>query len=429
MVLRRSSAFLSAQKGDVDRLRREAEAAFQGFLLRIKELEEDVDELEEGLEELEDAVAGVAPVNAQYIVAVANGTLTAERVLTAGTNVTIDNSVAGQSIVNATGLTQEDVEDIVGAEIVGGTGITATYNDVAGTVTIASTITQYTDEMAQDAAAAMVVDGNGIDTAYNDGANTLTISVDESELDPGLFGIAYSDVSAVVYEVDFSSLATNSFTDGVEVIDGINWTTNNDASAGTSWGIFNGQGFVYTARASTAGTFNSTSQTSPYAYVTLGDLLGSALDSAYDYVFEIYITNANYHSGATTIYWGLWGVAATPVGSVVRVRCGGVRQETGVIVPVILTNTTTSIGTGHNISALNAFGFSTNSSTSRMVGSTWAAGWPAATDELQHTQVATAASGSPMLRADTRFVISFNQISTAASTAAFTIERLRVRRL
>jgi hypothetical protein len=37
------------------------------------------------------------------------------------------------------GLTTEQVQDIVGAEIVGGTGISATYDDTAGTVTIAST--------------------------------------------------------------------------------------------------------------------------------------------------------------------------------------------------------------------------------------------------------------------------------------------------
>jgi hypothetical protein len=39
----------------------------------------------------------------------------------------------------AGGLTTEQVQDIVGAEIVAGTGITATYDDTAGTVTIAST--------------------------------------------------------------------------------------------------------------------------------------------------------------------------------------------------------------------------------------------------------------------------------------------------
>lgn len=50
----------------------------------------------------------------------------------------------------------EAVDDRVSSLVVAGTGITSTYNDVANTLTVATTITQYTDEMAQDAIGAMV---------------------------------------------------------------------------------------------------------------------------------------------------------------------------------------------------------------------------------------------------------------------------------
>lgn len=50
----------------------------------------------------------------------------------------------------------EAVDDRVAALCIAGTGITITYNDVANTLTFATTITQYTDEMAQDAVGAMV---------------------------------------------------------------------------------------------------------------------------------------------------------------------------------------------------------------------------------------------------------------------------------
>jgi hypothetical protein len=71
----------------------------------------------------------------------------------------------------------EAVDDRVDALIVDGAGIQTTYNDGAGTLTIASTITQYTDEMAQDAAASLIQNGTGISWSYNDGANTLTPTV------------------------------------------------------------------------------------------------------------------------------------------------------------------------------------------------------------------------------------------------------------
>lgn len=54
----------------------------------------------------------------------------------------------GGFVQSADALTTEQIQDVVGAAAVAGTGITVTYDDVANTLTIASTITQYTDAMA-----------------------------------------------------------------------------------------------------------------------------------------------------------------------------------------------------------------------------------------------------------------------------------------
>lgn len=94
------------------------------------------------------------------------------------------NSVAitGGTIAGTTQLAStisdfaEAVDDRVGVLVVGGTGITATYNDGAGTHTIATTITQYTDEMARDALGTALVAGSGITITPNDGADTITIA-------------------------------------------------------------------------------------------------------------------------------------------------------------------------------------------------------------------------------------------------------------
>jgi hypothetical protein len=71
----------------------------------------------------------------------------------------------------------EAVDDRVAALVVAGTGITATYNDPSNTLTIATTITQYTDELAQDAIGAILTDTASVDFTYNDAGNQITAAV------------------------------------------------------------------------------------------------------------------------------------------------------------------------------------------------------------------------------------------------------------
>jgi hypothetical protein len=71
----------------------------------------------------------------------------------------------------------ESVQDVVGAFVVAGSGITSTYNDVANSLTIASTITQYTDEQSQDAVGNILTDSSSVDFTYDDVANTITAAV------------------------------------------------------------------------------------------------------------------------------------------------------------------------------------------------------------------------------------------------------------
>ncbi len=71
----------------------------------------------------------------------------------------------------------EAVDDKVAALVVAGAGITSTYNDVANTLTIASTITQYTDEQAQDAVGNALADSPSINFTYNDAGNTITADI------------------------------------------------------------------------------------------------------------------------------------------------------------------------------------------------------------------------------------------------------------
>jgi hypothetical protein len=82
----------------------------------------------------------------------------------------------------------EAVDDRVAALIIPGTGITATYNDPANTLTIASTITQYTNEDAQDAVGNALVDSSSIDFTYNDAGNSITAVLTPTSVTAGSYG-------------------------------------------------------------------------------------------------------------------------------------------------------------------------------------------------------------------------------------------------
>lgn len=129
--------------------------------------------------------------------------------LVAGTNVTLTYNDAGNTLtVASTGSggtpdwstitgkpstfepTIESVQDIVGAQLVAGSGVSVTYNDAAGTTTIAntaaapdwSTLTgkpstfEPVVESVQDIVGAQLIGGTGITVTYNDAGGTSTIS-------------------------------------------------------------------------------------------------------------------------------------------------------------------------------------------------------------------------------------------------------------
>jgi hypothetical protein len=87
------------------------------------------------------------------------------------------------------GLTGEQVQDIIGAMVVAGAGISVVYDDAAGTLTITNTIgAGYTDEQVRDVMGACLAAGTRISIAVDDAGNTITISSDA--LAPSYRGLA-----------------------------------------------------------------------------------------------------------------------------------------------------------------------------------------------------------------------------------------------
>ena len=120
-----------------------------------------------------------ADTNTFRTVTAGGNTLGASETLafTAGSNVTITES-GGAVTIASSGKTQEEIEDIVASLVVAGSNITKTYDDAAGTLTIASTDTntQLSQEQVEDFVAGVIVAGSNITKTYDDTAGTLTIA-------------------------------------------------------------------------------------------------------------------------------------------------------------------------------------------------------------------------------------------------------------
>lgn len=85
---------------------------------------------------------------------------------------------AGDGRYTLTTALSESIDDRVAALIQNGTGITWTYDDAAGTLTPAVTITQYTDEMARDALGTALTAGTGLTKTVDDAGDTITFAID-----------------------------------------------------------------------------------------------------------------------------------------------------------------------------------------------------------------------------------------------------------
>jgi len=118
--------------------------------------------------------------------------------------------------------TDEDIEDIVGALVAGGTNITATYDDGANTLTIDTSALD--EEEVEDTVSNLITAGNAITVSYNDVGDSLTIGVDEGAIShDNIADVSASDhhtryddseaISAINNDVDHGSTAQHDYAD------------------------------------------------------------------------------------------------------------------------------------------------------------------------------------------------------------------------
>lgn len=233
--------------------------------------------------------------------------------------------------------------------------------------------------------------------------------------------------SGVYYDVDLSTLANNTLTDGTEVIDSLNWTAANMASLGTA-AVQNGTGLRFSAGTSlgAASTFTTSSQVAPHIYLPLSSIPN--YDPRFGLIVEAYVPTRTLESNGEGVFIGLFGPASSPhTTSAARVRWVGKFNNSGTEV-VRTTTTATAQNSTDSRSTHDVIGFRL---TETGLGSAWsgvyASGFPRAVSAAIPF-VSLAGVLDPFNSDGVRLVIGCAVANDASPTTTVVIRRLRIRR-
>lgn len=275
----------------------------------------------------------------------------------------------------------------------------------------------------------VLTEGHGIDLVDAGAGSTITVDVDETELDASLIPAGYptASINRVLYEVNFSTLATNDLASATESIDGLTWNTNNVSALGTHQ-VLNGTGIQLSVGTSitTHVTFNTTTRDTYYLDIPLGSLPG--WDPRYETHFEIYFPTLTLEGNGDTFFIGLYGLTANPgAGSAIRLVSARINNVSGTL-QLGGTNAATSTNvvnrSGENVMGIRV---GPNGIGCGLFG-TWSSGWPAALNSYI-TYPAIASVSSPFNHSDVRLCIGLGGILDASPTSTVSIERMRVLRI
>ncbi len=257
-----------------------------------------------------------------------------------------------------------------------------------------------------------------VGTTNTDGASTSVVRADHVHQ----LTIAVVDSVNVVYEVNFASLAANTFANGTEVIDGRSWTAFSVAAAGT-FDLDGSTGIRWIPLLNTAGVFNETNQTAAGIYIDVASLVGASYHCSKRYAFEVYYSSRTLNA-STRIGPFLWAPAGAPTGTSARARGGGVNNSGGTHV-VFSQQQSTALNGGQDVATHNVFGM-TVEPTGHVAASSgiWSAGWPTLSQGCFSTTAFT--SPSNLHRGDARFVISHSHNAQNPVVDTVVLERLRV---
>ncbi len=232
--------------------------------------------------------------------------------------------------------------------------------------------------------------------------------------------LTVTDVSdGTLYDVDFSSLANNTFADGTETIDGFNWTVINTAASNT-FSILNGSGIRFNAT-TTSTAFTNATRTASALFIAVSTLIPT-YSPEWTYVIDFYLSSATLGTAGNTVLVGI----LTNVAGTDSLRAGG-RRNLAASQQTCTEQDATIVGQNYTN---DAFGVKLSSEGVTTYSGTYAAGFPTPYENAGGT-IGTAATGiaNPYLeRSNSLFFIAF-PTGEAGGNMDATIARMRIRRI
>lgn len=241
------------------------------------------------------------------------------------------------------------------------------------------------------------------------------------------------------YTVDFSSLATNTLTNGSEIIDGLTWTASNIASRTTLAEVTNGSGIRMTHLTGSSSVFAGT-DTAPRIGIALNSLIPNYDPTARYMIMCRYSWGSAPDSTGEYFAMGLYAAAASPHtnnalrfrGVVSRLDSGGDQVHDLVSGATFLSELTNprAIPTGtHNVLAIDLRGPTSFAAYSGL----YSGGWPEIADlvpmgESSPDNAVAAGFGEVIHHPSVQLVLGLGATGIAA-THSVTIGGLRILRM
>jgi hypothetical protein len=335
-------------------------------------------------------------------------------------------SLLGRS-ANSTGQ-RADIAASTNDRVLARSGNALSFMQITDAMVANATARSVKGRAANSAGAQADIAGGGNRTVLSDNGTTLAFR----SIDTLLGNLSGSAAGGVVFEEDWSALATTAkFADGAVVIGSRTWTSVL-GSASTLWQLTNGTGLQWTPAAGGAGTrtwtattANLGTETASWLRISLADLLAGAYDPAARYAFEI--RYSGYTTGnANRLYFGLYRPQNVPTGAAVNCRLASLYVATGPHPAAgVLPNGTITGNDNITLAASGTLGLVVEPIGSAMVH--YGGTWPALPDGV--FAYPTSISDVPLQRSDSYLVISSSMSVAAVPTAAWNISAIRVRRL